>query len=316
MTGYDRRDGARQRTEIASLATITWRIAGSLLCLIPLALATGCGGGGGGGGSTGSATVTGRILLVSTAQAPDPVATVTIGGASTTTGTSGTFTLTNVSTKATTVKIVATGETTLTQALPTLTDGATTDLGDIYLCADTYTASMTGTVVSADTLDAISGATVRINGFIATTAGNGSFTITGLPIGLGSGSAQVGVIKATGYDDKYLTLDYELDSGANNIGQIVMSPPVTTVPGGPKTLDGTVTLQGSSDATDTEVEILNSTGTVLGTYYTSSDGAFAFWVGKGTYTLRFTATGYSLKTVDVTITNIATVKTVNVTLTP
>src|SRR5689334_6906635 len=64
-----------------------------VLTLALFAGLAGCGGGGGGGNNSGTpVTVTGRVLRAETGLAPDPAATVTIGGTSVTTAADGTFT--------------------------------------------------------------------------------------------------------------------------------------------------------------------------------------------------------------------------------
>ena len=301
--------------EMASLATRTRRNVALMLCLLPLVSTAGCGGGGGGGGG-GSATVTGRVLLVSTAQPPDPVATVTIGGRSTTTALDGTFLLQNVSASATTATVAAAGQQTLTQPLPALASGSATDIGEVYLSEDGYTSSVSGRVARADTLAAIAGADIRIDGRRTTSAADGSFSMSSLPVGLGRGGAQIGVVHATDFDDKALVLDFELDNGANPIGDVLMAPKVGGIPGGPATVSGKVTLQGQSSASGATVAIVDAGGTEVGIVVTAADGAYGFWVGKGSYTLRFTATGFQLKNVPVTVTRNDVPQTMNVTLVP
>lgn len=318
-----------KHTENLPVATATRRTALALLCLLPVALAAGCGGGGGGGGG-GAATVTGRILLVSTAQPPDPAATVTVGGKSATTAIDGTFVIQGASEKATTMTVAATGVRSLTQVIPALAAGATTDLGNVYLLMltdqmtlpdgtvvpATYTANVSGKVASADTGAAISGADVRVNGMRTTSAADGTFALSAMPAGLGRGSAQIGVLRATGYEDKPLVLDLELETGANDLGTILMSAPVGGIPGSPNTIAGTVTLQGVASAANVVVGLVDGGGSEVATVVTAADGKYGFWVAKGSYTLRFTAPGFAMKTAAAEVLRLDRVVTVNVTLTP
>jgi len=282
--------------------------------VVVVAVLAGVGCGGGGGGQP--ADVRGRILLVTTGQPPNPPATVSIAGAaSVQTLTDGTFVVRNASASAQEIVVTAAGMTTLRQKLPALTPNAVNDLGDIFLTDATYDATVTGTVVRADTLDPIPGALIRISGLTATSAADGSFTIEKLPVGLGGPDIAVGLVRATGYEDKPLVFDIPLGSGTNSVGQIPLSPPVGDLPGGPTTIRGKVTLQGQTVHTGTTVTLLRAADdTVLGSVLTLQDGSYGFWVPVGRYRVRAEHPGYQTKTVDVEVTRLDRPVTVNIEL--
>lgn len=274
----------------------------------------GCGGGGGGQ----KADVRGRILLVTTGQPPNPAATVSIAGAaSVLTLTDGTFIVRDASAAATEINVTAAGMTPLRQKLPTLTPNTVNDLGDIFLTDATYDADVDGTVVRADTLAPLANATIRISGLTAVSAADGSFSIQGLPVGLGGTTTPVGLVRATRFEDKPIILDFPLGKGLNHLGEIPISPPVGAIPGGPTTIQGKVTLQGQTVHTGTSLTLIRvSDGAELATVLTPSDGSFGFWVPVGQYRLRAEHTGYQTQTVDANVLRLDQPVTVNITLTP
>lgn len=291
----------------------------ALLCL-PL---VGCGGGGGGGGSTGD--IVGQVLLVETDQPPSPAATVAVGGQNITTDTQGNFILRGVSTGGTaTLTVTAPGVQTLTQTLPILKANATNSLGTIYVLqtsstSASYKATASGTVVRADTGAIVTGATVTLNGQKQVTPSSGKFSFSGLPVGLGATGKSIGVITASGFDDKQIVLDLGLGASPpdNDLGSIPLSPPVGTIPNGPSTLRGQVTVQGVSDPSGTTVTLIKqTTGATVGVYTVGSDGKYAFWVVAGSYTLRASRTSFQTATQNVTLVSPDQPITTNLTLTP
>jgi hypothetical protein len=254
---------------------------------------TGCGGGGG-GGTTATATVRGRIMLVTTAAAPSPAATVTAGGATATTGADGSFVLTAVPITTTRIAVTATGMKALSQALPTLEAGKTTDLADIYLSDVGYTADITTRVVRSDTLAAIAGATVLVSGLSAVSGADGAVSITGLPVGLGGPQLQVGVARATGFEDKAIVFDLPLGAGSNTVGDIVLSPPVGEIPPGPSNIRGKVTWAGGAGFGGTSVSLLaRPGGGVIASGITQDAGDYGFWAPAGSYTVVAIRSGYA-----------------------
>ena len=254
---------------------------------------SGCGGGGG-GGATATAIIRGRIMLVTTAAAPSPAATVTAGGATATTAADGSFVLTAVPVTTTRITVTATGMKALSQALPTLEAGKTTDLADIYLSDVGYTADITTRVVRSDTTAAIAGATVLVSGLSVVSGADGIVSITGLPVGLGGAQLQVGVARATGFEDKAIIFDLPLGAGANSVGDIVLSPPVGDIPGGPSNIRGKVTWTGGTAFGGTSVSLLaRPGGAVIASGITQDAGDYGFWAPAGSYTVVAVRTGYA-----------------------
>ncbi len=291
-----------------------------LVAVLPFAVLFGCGGGGGGAPP---ADIQGRVLLVSTQQ-PLGGATVNINGAQVTTdATAGTFVLRGVSSASKQIVISGTGIVTLTQNLPTLTPNTVNNLGDIYVVDTTsgndYSATASGTVVDSTNQHPVAGALVRLNGQAVTTGASGAFSFSNLPSGLGGTTNPVGLIRATGYEDKPIVLDLPLGKSPpdNNLGAIPISPPVGGIPNGPTNINGTVTAQGATDNSGTTVTLIGKTsGQTVGTETTAADGKYGFYVAAGTYTLHFNHTGFTSKSQDVTLARPDQVQTFNVTLTP
>ncbi|MCX6361807.1 MAG: carboxypeptidase-like regulatory domain-containing protein [Armatimonadetes bacterium] len=254
---------------------------------------SGCGGGGG-GGTTLTAVVRGRIMLVTTGAAPSPAATVTAGGATAATAADGSFVLAAVPVTTTRIAVTATGMKALNQTLPTLSAGKTTDLADIYLSDVGYTADIATRVVRSDTAAAVAGATVLVSGLTAVSGADGSVSIAGLPVGLGGPLVQVGVAKATGYEDKAIIFDLPLGAGANSVGDIVLSPPVGEIPPGPSTIRGKVTWTGGTAFGGTSVSLLSRPGgVVVANGITQDAGDYGFWAPAGSYTVVATRSGYA-----------------------
>ncbi len=281
------------RTPIRALA---------LLCAAFTALSiSACGGGGGGGAS---ADVIGRILLVTTGLPPSPGATVAVSGKNVVSGIDGTFTLRGVSATALLLTASAAGVRPLSQPLGALKANAVNDLGDIYLSDTGYTSVATGRAVRADTLAPILGAKVRISGQTVVTLADGKFKITGLPEGVGGPSGPVGLIVATGLEDKGMIIDPPLGPSPpdNALGDVLVSPPVGGVPGGPTNIRGTITLTGSTLLAGTVVSLVNrTTGDPLGSVTTGTTGTYGFWVVAGEYTVRAERAGFVTKTQDVSL---------------
>lgn len=296
----------------------TWRLGAAALAALVVAL---CGCGGGGGGAP-PADVAGRVLLVSTNQPPDPPATVRVGGRSATTAVDGTFVLTGVASTATEIVVTASGAPELRQPLPTLAANTRTDLGDLFLSSQGYTATAVGRIVRVDTFAPVANARVRLSGQVQVTGADGAFRFTGLPVGLGGTTEPVGLVTAQGFEDKPISLDLPLGPPGNppsdnDLGDIPISPPVGGIPGGPSNIRGAITVQGATDFAGTTVTLIDrSTGSTVATRQTASDGAYGFWVVAGAYAVRAEHVGFQTKTQDVTLQRPDRPVTVNLTLVP
>jgi hypothetical protein len=269
----------------------------------------GCGGGGGGAPP---ANVIGRILSASSGAAISGV-TVSAGGASFVTIADGSFTLQNIPSNSTQITVSGTGIKTLTQTLPTLTPNSTNDLRDIFVLDNSdpnalYNAVLRSQVVRADNLNPVAGATVNISGQVATTDTNGNFSFSNLPAGLGGFTTPVGVVRATGFEDKPVVFEFPLAASPpdNVFPAIQIAVPVgSDPPGGPFNITGKVSLSGNpppSDLSFTNVTLINkANGATVGTVSTRADGRFGFWVVGGSYTVRAEHVGYTTQNKDVQV---------------
>ncbi|MEP6756949.1 MAG: hypothetical protein ABJA67_15700 [Chthonomonadales bacterium] len=290
------------------------------LSVTACAILTACGGGGGG---TPPADVTGRILVVSSGSTLAG-ASVAVGGTTFTTLTDGVFTLRGISSTAPSLTVTATGIKPLTLPLTGLKANSLNDLGDIYVLnatdTGTYTATASGQIVRSDTLAAVPGAKVKLSGQVTTADSTGHFAFTGLPVGLGTAIQPVGLVTATGFEDKPIQLDFPLVAPPpdNNLGQIQISPPVGGIPSGPFNIKGKISLTGQTDLSGTVVTLNDkATGNLIGTFTTLADGNYGFWVIAGHYTITATHTGppaFTPKTADVVLVNINVPIVTNATL--
>ncbi len=283
---------------------ISRRGALALLAALAAGALAGCGGGGGGGGGvTGSpVTVTGTVLSVETGLPPSPGATVSIGGQSTTTGFDGKFTLVTSSSSTTgTVTDTAAGAQPLTVALSLSTTQAN-DLGSLYLSSTGYTASISGRVVTlvGGVKQPVGGARVTVANASALSNTDGTFTLAGLPAGLGATAGFYGKVVAAGFDTKAITADvigFALVAGANRIGDaigdLIIARPTGSIPSGPFTIQGLTTVKGV--ATSNVTITLYSGATNLGTTQTDSTGSYSFWVVPGAYTIQATFSGATVQ---------------------
>lgn len=277
-------------TKIGCRGARAMRLGAFALALALAALAAGCGGGGGGGSTGGSAvTVTGTVIRAETGTFPNPPATITISGRSTSTLTDGTFTLSGVPLSATTATVAAQGEQTRTLTLHLAGPaGATDSLGNIYISNTGYNANANGRVVTTvnGQPQPVGGASVTIAGTTTLSATDGTFSITGLPVGLGTDpTTPIGVIHAAGFVDKQIFVQFPLAAGANDLGDQQLGAPVSgNAPGLPYTVTGVVD-SGGQPASGINVTI-ETGGQVLGNpVQTDSTGHYYFWVVPGTYTV-------------------------------
>ncbi len=290
---------------------------GFLLVLCLLSLVYGCGGGGGSSSGTtgGNAGVRGKIVLVSTNSNPAPTTTVSLGGVSVlASDTDGTFTLLNGSASETTLTIVNADAAKVEQFRRTLTvsitANQTTDLGVIYVGDQGYNANVNGRVVTNinGVNQPVTNAKITLSGLRTVTGVNGTFQLTGLPVGLGSlPGALLGEVVATGFETKPIfseTLGPPLLPNNNNVGDIVIAAPVGSTPPPPHTITGRVTVQGANQA---GVMVSLKVGvTELGSTTTDASGSYFFWVVPDTYTITASKAGFISKQTSVTLQRLST----------
>ncbi len=261
----------------------------------------GCGSGGGGSSSGTPVSVTGRVLRAETGLAPNPSATVTIGGTTVTTAVDGTFTFSAPS-NATTAAITATGSQTRMITIA-LSSTQTNNLGDIYISDTGYTATVTGRVVASisGAIQPVGNATVTIANVSAVTKTDGTFSLAELPVDLGNVAGTVGKVTAAGFEDKPITdvnLQFPLKAGSNPIGDLLIAAPSGSTPLPPYTIKGVVQVSGQpkSGIGVKLTTTVNGTVTTLGTTTTDSTGTYTFWVTAGAYTVQATNTAATQST--------------------
>lgn len=286
---------------------------GAAILVAALAALVGCGGGGGGGGNNNATfvTVQGTVLSAVNYTAPTSPATVNFGSKSLVTNSDGTFT-TTLPSNATSATVSATGEVTRTIHF-TLVANQINNLGNIFL-ADTgtdYSANVSGVVVTAvkGVNQPVTGATVTIGNITGTSAANGTFVLTGLPVGLGSVNGLYGTVTAKGYATKLITADvlqFALASGANNLGDLVLAKPSGTTPSGPYTVTGTVTVQGAPVAGVTVTIAVQSAGSQIATTTTDSTGTYYFWVAPAPYLITAQDAAGTVGSANVTLNSLTT----------
>ncbi len=284
------------------------RIGGVLIALLLALLAglSGCGGGGGGGTSTGpsgNVTVTGTVIVAETGNPPSPAATVAIDGHTATTAADGTFSVANVASSAKTATVTAAGETTLTLALVLTNTTGTFNLGNVFISSGGYTASASGIIVTPvkGQYQAVGGADVTIAGSTVLSGTDGSFSITGLPVGLGADpTIQIGLVQAKGYVNKPITVQLPLITGANDLGQIVIQSPVGATPGVPYTITGKVQ-HGTAGVPGISVAIFSGDTQLGNPVSTDANGNYYFWVVPGSYSIIAVQSGGQQSKVQVTL---------------
>jgi hypothetical protein len=116
---------------------------------------------------------------------------------------------------------------------------------------------------------------------------DGAFTMEGVGRLLTEGSAT-----ADGYEEKSFTIEYD-QSGVAAGGDVRLAVSAgTDEPPEPSTVRGTVKLSDSNDSTGVLVEVVGTQEEMT----TGADGAFAFWLPVGTYTVRASKEGYKTQT--------------------
>jgi hypothetical protein len=282
---------------------------GLLAALAALSLA-GCGGGGGGGAAP--ASVSGRVHKATDGTAPNPAATVAIGGVSGASSTSdGSFTLAGVSSSATTLTATATGAQTLNLPI-TLQANQNNNIGDIFLSDTGYTAVVTGRVVTSvnGASQPVGNATVVLAGLTVKTGTDGKFTLSNLPVNLGNSNVtfKAGMITAAGFVEKDLTTDtslFPLAAGNNAWGDVLIGTDTGGTPLPAYTIKVTVKVNGTATA-GLSVSLFaqaagGGNGANLGPATDAGGGLYTFWVVPGTYNIQASVGGGSTQKVSVTL---------------
>src|SRR5205085_259249 len=89
----------------------------------------------------------------------------------------------------------------------------------------------------------------------------------------------------------------------NNLGNILIAPPVGPLPGPPANIKGKITLQGQADFSGTLVTLLKqSDGSTVASGTTDATGNYGFFVVAGDYTIKAEHTGFQTQQVNVTLT--------------
>ena len=264
-----------------------------LLALTVFAALSGCGGGsGGGGGTTGIPTsVTGRILRAENG-AVEAGTTIKIGGQSTTSASDGTFTFANVDANTKTATITPAAPAKPRTLALSLTAHIANNLGDVFVSDTSYDASVSGTVVGQvnGAQQVVGGATVTIAGTQTKTGTDGKFTISNLPVGLGTDpNASIGTISASNFESKPIFTQFALAAGTNDLGTLLLGAPVSTTPPSlPYTITGSVTAGGKPAANIDVTIAAGSGGQLLGQTRTDQNGNYFFWVVAAQYTITAT----------------------------
>ena len=149
----------------------------------------------------------------------------------------------------------------------------------------------------------VANARVTLSGARAVTGVGGNFTLSGLPVGLGSlPGALLGDIIATGFEKKLIfseTLGPPLLPNTNNVGDITIATPVGSTPPPPYTITGKVTVQGV--ASSGVMVSLKAGATNLGSTTTDAAGNYYFWVVPDTYTITATKSGFTTQQTGITL---------------
>lgn len=168
-------------------------------------------------------------------------------------------------------------------------------------------ATLTGRVVNGATDVPLQGVRVALGSSNTTTASDGRFTLSGVPLGSGVLSAQL-----TGFEVTTVAVDIVV--GQNTLSDVQMAPVTGDPPAeSPRTLQGTITLSDGSNPTGVTVTLLSGT-TQFDQMTTGSDGKYFFWAPAGTYKVRAAKSGFTTVEQQVTISDLTKVVTLNLTL--
>ena len=269
------------------------------VCVLLCYALTACGGGGGGGGGT-NANLTGRVIYVETGGAPNPQASVQVGGVSVLTDASdGSFTLSvpQGTTKLTVDTKSASGVWTF--AIPPAT--GTQDVGDLWVGPNRVT--LTGQVLDSSTNAGIKGASVTFGGAIGTTDSTGTFSLNPVAYpttNLAAFWGIVGNVNATNYYANTFNASPNTSvAGVVNVAAILMTPlSNTTPPPPPYNIWGEIT--PTNLGANCKVTLLQN-GTPVRVTHADSSGTYYLWVVPGTYTLHFVSGSHTTGDLPVTV---------------
>ncbi len=265
------------------------RILYGFLALLIVGVLSGCGGGG--GGAFGPSTLLqGRVVLVSTGQPPNPAATVIVGAQSVRTSTQeGAFQL-RVPTDARQLTVRTPGLPDFTFNLPPLQAGATVDLGDLYVGAQTI--AVQGRVVDALTQQVIGEAGVALLG--QRTLSNpttGRFTLNGVAYDPEGVLDPEGEVRKAGYIPRRFLADAPVIDGVMDVGDILLLSEVDdNPPGQPGNVRGVARVP-LGDAVGVRIDIYtppNAPAPLESVILTQPNGAFQLWLLPAQYRLVFT----------------------------
>lgn len=219
-------------------------------------------------------TLTGTILSNSPTGPGLAGATVSIAGVTATTASDGTFSISGIAAGTYTITVFKTGYTTYTNSKFNVSANQSVTLA---LIVPTY--SLSGIIRSgSSTGPALAGATVSIAGKTATTANNGTFSISGIVAGTYTCS-----VSETGYLS-FASSKFTMNS--NLVLDTCLVPATYTV-------RGTILFGSSAGPT-----LSGATVSLAGhTATTASDGTFSIsGIAAGTYTFTVAKTGYATYT--------------------
>ena len=169
-------------------------------------------------------------------------------------------------------------------------------------------ATLSGRVIDGGTGQPLQGVRVALGSSSTTTQADGRFTLSGLSPGSGVLTAQL-----AGYE--ITTVQVTIVAGANTLPEDVRMAPITGEPPNepPRTIEGTITLTGESNASGVTVTLLAGT-TQVDQMTTLADGKYYFWAAVGTYKVRAAKTGFVTQEQQVTVSDLTKIVTLNLTL--
>jgi len=224
-------------------------------------------------------TITGTVKSNSSTGATIAGAAVSFAGQTATTAGNGTFSITGVTAGTYTLAISATGYTPYTSSI-TLNANQT-----IVAALTPASYTLTGTVHSGSpTGPGLAGATVAVAGKTATTAGDGTFSISGI-----SGGTYTMVVSKTGYVS---VTSQSVTINSNLVAALYLLPQTYTV-------SGTVTSAAGSNATALSGAVVSIAGQSA---TTGSTGTFSIsGVAPGTYAVNASKSGYNTYSGSITV---------------
>lgn len=247
----------------------------------------GCGGGG--GPAPAVAVLVGRVLWIESNAAPDPVASVTSSGNSTTTDVvDGSFQLdTAVGATSATISWSDGGAPVVfTFTFPPAS--GVVDIGDVYIGPDTVTVH--GTVVDSSSGLPVEGALVKLAGRTAITAANGEFNVLDVAYSNAAPAAfgdLIGEVSMVLYVTRQFSPPVNAVAGVVEVGTLQITPESAGDPPPlPANIRGRILpLPAGAGAL---VELLDGP-TVIRSTIADGAGEYRLWVGVGTYTVRATS---------------------------